>query len=341
MMKLKYNFYAQTIIRILSLEGIEKEDIFGLEGIYLNAESFLESEISIEFLHQLTVLYKARMKTDYCGLEIINHIDFKNAGFIGPYAFSCATLDEAVQKIYTVQTKLNPLISYELIPSNGLYKFIYHLDQRWEASYPESASEIISFVIASGLLSSRSITQREIVPELLHLKFDYPKNLDLYHSIFKCHLYFGKDENCIAYPAHIMKYKIPSYNPTIQRILEDHAQKMIKESTREEDIISQVKSIIIKTGKGHRSKEEEVADALNISKRTLQKKLNLENTTFLKILEEIQMELAKSYLSSHQISNKEVSWMLGYNELSNFYRAFKRWTGMTPNEFRNKMIRRG
>lgn len=333
-MKLKYNFYAQTIIRILSVHGVDEKDIIGLEGITLNADNLLESNISIEYMHHLTLLYKDQMHSEHCGLEIIQHIDFRNADFLGPYAYSCATLGEAVQKIYAVQPKLNPLMTYELTPAKRPRQFTYHLDQRWEAAYPESAREITGFIMANGLLSSRSLTQREIVPEYLHLKYDPPKNLDLYNALFNCRIYFRKDENRIAYPPHIMEYKIPTYNPTMLRILEEHAQNIIRESSSQDDIISQVRTIIVKGGKGRISKEEEIADALNISKRSLQKKLQSESTSFLKILEDSQKELAFAYLKSAEVSNKEVAWALGYNDISNFYRAFKRWTDMTPNEYR-------
>jgi len=334
-MKLKYNFYAQTIIKVLSIHGVDKKDIVDLEGIELNVDSFLESEIDIAFMHHLTMLYKSQMKSEHCGLEIIQHIDFRNADFLGPYAFSCATLAEAIQKIYAVQPRLNPLVRYEFYPIKNPKQFIYHLDQRWEAAFPESAKEIMGFIIASGLLSSRSLTQRDIVPEYLQLKYEPPKDPDLYNAIFQCHIYFGKDENCISYPAPIMEYRIPSYNPTMQRILEDHAQRIIKAAESPDDIISQVKTIIAKGSKGRIPREEEIADALNISKRTLQKKLNEQNTTFLKILKEVQKQLTFAYLKSPEISNKEIAWALGYGDISNFHRAFKRWTGMTPKQYRS------
>lgn len=92
----------------------------------------------------------------------------------------------------------------------------------------------------------------------------------------------------------------------------------------------------MKAGSYKIPKEEEVADALNMSKRTLQKKLQEYKTTFIKIRDDFQRDLALAYLSSCTVRNKEVAWMFGYNDISNFYRAFKRWTGMTLNDYKSR-----
>ena len=173
-MKLKYNFFSQTIIKELTEKGIQINEIYSLPGITLDENGLLNSDISIEFIDHLVLLYKERMQTKHCGLEIIEKIDFQNADFFGPYAYSCATLGEAVQKIYEVQKQLNPMISYEMIPAKNPSHFIYHLDKMWEAKYPESAREIMEFIIASGLLSSRSITKQDILPIKLFSPITFP-----------------------------------------------------------------------------------------------------------------------------------------------------------------------
>ncbi len=332
-MKLKYNFFAQTAIQILTKEEASKDDIFSLSGITVNEKDLLESDITIEFIHHLILLYKKRLNTPHCGLELIENIDFQNADFFGPYAFSCPTLAEAIQKIYAVQKQLNPIVTYTMIPPEKPSHFEYHLDKIWEAKYPESAREILEFVIANGVLSARSITKQEIIPIKMELKYEVPEDISLYEKIFKCPVIFGSESNSITYPSYIMDYRIPTYNPTLLTILQEFAQKTIRENENKKDIVSRVKTLIIKVSNGI-PKEEDIANSLNMAKRTLQKKLKEENTSFIKILDDIQKELALAYLNSNTISNKEISWMLGYNDISNFYRAFKRWTGTTPNEYK-------
>ena len=333
-MKLKYIFYAQLVIRELLANGVSKEELFTLDGITIDTSNPSESEISFEFIDLLTHLYKERLKTQHCGLELINKLDFRNADIFGPYAYSCSTLGEAIRKIYAVQTSLNPLITYEMKPANKPAQFTYYPDKKLEAEFPESIREIVEFSMASGLLSAESLTQRNITPIELQLKYAAPESVSIYKNIFKCPVYFGKDENCIAYSPEIMDYKIPTYNPALLMVLQEFAEKIIEQNSKNQNIVSEVRTILLKAGNNSIPKEEEIAKILHISKRTLQKKLQDKGTSFLKILDEYQRELAVSYLNSQSVSNKEIAWVLGYNDISNFYRAFKRWTGMTPNEFR-------
>ena len=335
-MKLKYNFLSQTIIGILLKNGVAKEDIYSLKGLVINEDYPLESEINIEFIHHLILFFKKRMNTQHCGLDIIMHFDFQNADFFGPYAFSCPTLGEAVKKIYSVSKQLNPIISYEMTPSDKPSHFVYILDRMWEVNYPESAREIIEFIIAIGLISSRALTNKDIVPLQLSLKYEEPADISRYREIFRCPVHFSREENSISYPPGIMDYNVPTYNPTLLKILSDFARKIIRENELNKDIVSEVKALIVKAEDYKIPKEDEIAGELNISKRTLQKKLQEKNTTFLRILDDIQKNLALAYLDSKSISNKEIAWVLGYNDLSNFYRAFRRWTGMTPVEYREK-----
>ena len=80
--------------------------------------------------------------------------------------------------------------------------------------------------------------------------------------------------------------------------------------------------------------QQDVADSLHMSLRTLQRKLSVENTSYKVLLDETRRELANQYLRQACLSVSEVTYLLEFSEPSNFARAFKRWTGRTPSDFR-------
>jgi AraC-like DNA-binding protein len=322
------------MIKYLLTNGVKKNMVYEVFGKLNDPEELMDYDLSIEEIHKLSLLIKNQLGIALCGLEISQFIDSQDTGFFGPYAFSCPNLEDAVNKIHVIYKKLNPLLSYEMIPENKPSKFVYHLDNIWEARYPDTAADMIDFAIANGLSFSRKATKLEIVPLSLELKRESPAEISLYEEIYKCKVFFNRESNVINYPSDTLQYKIPTYNPTLLEIMEEHAAKTIKEHELKKDFVSEVKMLLIRATKFKIPVEEEIAMHLNMSKRTLQNKLKDKNTTFKKILEEVQKDLAISYLRSGQISNKEISWILGYNDISNFYRAFKQWTGMTPNKLR-------
>ncbi len=80
--------------------------------------------------------------------------------------------------------------------------------------------------------------------------------------------------------------------------------------------------------------EESVARALYMSSRTIQRHLQREDTTYTTLLSEIRQDLAEQYLTEQDISLTEIAFLLGFSESSAFSRAFKRWVGVSPSEYR-------
>jgi AraC-like DNA-binding protein len=82
------------------------------------------------------------------------------------------------------------------------------------------------------------------------------------------------------------------------------------------------------------AKEEAIAGFLGLSSRTLQRKLKEEGTSYAQILNDTRKELASQYISNSRLSISEISYLLGFAEPTNFTRAFRRWTGKSPSEYR-------
>ena len=77
-----------------------------------------------------------------------------------------------------------------------------------------------------------------------------------------------------------------------------------------------------------------VARRLGTSARTLQRRLEVEGTSFARLVDEVRRERAEAFLRANDVSVAEVSWLVGFSEQSAFTRAFRRWTGSSPTEFR-------
>lgn len=114
-------------------------------------------------------------------------------------------------------------------------------------------------------------------------------------------------------------------------------QQKLLIAPRKEYWTQQVTQCILNHPLGEQLALEGVAAQLNLTPRSLQRRLKQENTTFLEILNHIQFERAKLLLGSSNMNISEISDWLGYAEPSVFRRAFKRWTGQSPRDFLKDM----
>lgn len=170
-------------------------------------------------------------------------------------------------------------------------------------------------------------------PVSVDFKHLEPRDPGNYYALFKCPVNFDQNRDCITLHTMMVDKKLPSANPQLAQLSD---QVMIQTLGRlsKERIIPRVKSIIIENLPSGKINDEMVAAELNMSTRALQRKLQKKETTFKQLLTETRQELADKYIRNNQLSLTEISFMLGFSEVSSFSRAFKRWTGESPSDYR-------
>jgi AraC-like DNA-binding protein len=102
-----------------------------------------------------------------------------------------------------------------------------------------------------------------------------------------------------------------------------------------DSLIDQVRNLIAEEFRGGEASLERIADRLGLTPRTLQRKLQELGTSYNDVLDQLRRQLAVRYLREPRMAICEVAYLLGFSEASSFHRAFKRWTGLTPKDFRS------
>ena len=138
----------------------------------------------------------------------------------------------------------------------------------------------------------------------------------------------------MTFVAEVLDKPLPASNRELA-LAQDRVLREFVGKLQQDNIVSRTKSAISESLPSGNFNSEVVAAALHMSPRNLQRKLAAENTSFRKLLEAVRQELAESYLADGSFSLLEISYLLGFSEQSAFSRAFKRWTGFTPQAFRN------
>jgi AraC-like DNA-binding protein len=123
------------------------------------------------------------------------------------------------------------------------------------------------------------------------------------------------------------------YRPLIEQ-----AEKYVRSLNAGDDIAGQLRRRLADLLAQGEANADAACRALRLSRRTLQRRLKAEKTSFQKVLKEVRAELAVRYLSDDRLKALEVAMLLGYNNISSFTTAFKSWYDMPPAEYRQKFL---
>lgn len=123
-------------------------------------------------------------------------------------------------------------------------------------------------------------------------------------------------------------------NRALWNVFEPALQERLTELTPDTSMTSRVRHLLLELVPSGLSSADAVASRLAISRRTLQRKLRLEGTSFSAILFGLREELARHYICHSDLPYGQISFLLGYDDPNSFFRAFNSWTGTTPDRLR-------
>jgi len=127
-------------------------------------------------------------------------------------------------------------------------------------------------------------------------------------------------------------------NDSLWETLEPDLKTRLAAKQQPDNISKRVKSVLIEMLAGGTVTSELVAQKLYTSKRSLQRRLNEEGVTFQQVLSDTRLELSQHYLAQEEISLGEISYLLGFQDQTSFFRAYQKWTGKTPKSTRDHFI---
>ncbi|ODA31567.1 hypothetical protein A8L45_16285 [Veronia pacifica] len=147
------------------------------------------------------------------------------------------------------------------------------------------------------------------------------------------HFLFGQSDVSIFIPNDYLNISSLTYEPDAYHIATSQCERIKKQQETKQDIVLRVRCVLLSSDNLFISLDD-VASTLNMSTRTLIRKLKAEGSTYQLILDNIRKEFAIWYLTKSNMPIEKISDTLGYQEASNFSRTFKRWMNKTPSEFR-------
>ncbi|GAB3475888.1 AraC family transcriptional regulator [Marinomonas epiphytica] len=161
-----------------------------------------------------------------------------------------------------------------------------------------------------------------------------PHDIEYDKTLFQSEVKFNQHANALVFPASYLEMPVVQTEDTLRSFLKTAPYQLLVMVQNDNSLKSRVIAILGKDFSREMPSADEVASSLNMSVSTLRRRLSEESTSYQQIKDESRKEAAITYMNVPRLSINDIASLMGFDEPSAFFRSFKKWTGMTPGEYR-------
>lgn len=316
------------IRKVLDAAGHDSADLFrraGLDAKVDDPEARYPSE-KTRLLWQLAT----EATGDSCfGLKVASEATPTSFHALGYAITASATLKDAFERIIRYYRIVTDAGDIELQHRGEEY----HLVIRLPDNGPQPANEAIDALISIFVRMCRSRAGRSFTPLRIDLRRPVPADIEGFQRILRAPLHFNTSDNRLVLGRADVERRLEGAHPELARHNDEVAVRYLARLDRSNIVVRVHAALIDQLPQGEPSAER-IAQMLHLSERSLQRKLAESGTTYREVLDNTRRELALAYLDGKPHKLSEVTFLLGFADTRSFSRAFRRWTGQSPSEYR-------
>ena len=307
-----------------------------LDRTGLPVEAFMDDTTLLTKRQQLQIVRNAMQHSGNpaYGLEFGRTVRPPTHGPLGFLASSSPDLATAILDFERfIPGRINLFSTHTEYHDNDLHYF-FDVETRGDLELYRCVSEAYFLSVISLI---EFVTGEKFSTGTIHCAYSKPPYADEYVDYIHCPIRFDSSKNLLVVPEALLQTANVSSSHQSYRFALEQCQRMLEELDDTDDPMTlRVRRQLLSHPPGKLS-EEDTARLNFISKRTLARRLTSEKTSFRALKEQVQMSLALGYLRDTKLSVEAVAALLNYHDSSSFRRAFKRWTEMTPQYFRETL----
>lgn len=319
-------------IAIMEAEGYSPE-VF-LAGAELSYPMLADPALLISPAQYRSIVNRLAALSQQDGI-ILATAAFRHLGDLGIVGHA-STASRTVRDTYQVWTRFGP-------PLVGMMGTLRILEEdkssvTFVVASPEPADPLFQFSVEELLTMVQKVSRAPVdqAPSVARLSLSYkaPRGADRYEELFRCPMRFGAPQTTIRVWKEWFDKPSEPHDGEFSAICLQHCENLLQRNERSNPVVSNLRRLFAQTTATPLPNMDLAARHLNLSPRTLRRRLHLEGTSYRHEIDHFRSERAKQYLSYGTMSSKKVAYLLGFQEQSAFLHAFKTWTGMTVREYR-------
>lgn len=321
---------SAIMVKIGQEKGISQDSL--LENTEIDPAAFTDPKARLTY-QQVIILTNNMLKLckePTLGLELGNAININQFGMLGYAILSCANVRQALNLGLKYNVLIDPAFNFEVDEQDETTSI------RLTSHIPiEHIYNLLCDIFLTNFISlGHFLTGLDIMPQAIHINRPKPDYADLYQDYFPgCPVYWDQPRTEIIIDSQLLDTPTTLADESTAKMAESQCADILTRMGPREGIVVKVRRILL-SNPGHFPPIEAVASHLATSTRTLSRSLQEVSTSYQKILDEVRKEMAIEYLKTSSLPIEEIAALIGYNDPSNFRKAFKRWTGNPPSYYR-------
>lgn len=328
-MRTSSSAWVRGVVEMFAAEGIDVPALFRDAGLDISLLDDPAGRFSIDDVSVLWEMAVARSGKTTLGLSQELALTYGKLGVVGHAMMACPTLLVALRQLVRTMDVVSNAATFSLTPGvDGHWFELGHLGG--ERPVPRQRVE---FGMLTMLGFCSWITGRDLRARVVEFVYPAPADPRPHREVFGCDVAFGCAANRALLRNEDLQLPLSARDPDMAAL---HARLVEQELERLEGAQTsrQVRQLLAQRLAQAEPRRKDIADALNISERTFQRRLQAERTSFQQLLDETRRELAQLYLRRPRHSLRQVSDLLGFEDQGNLFRACKRWFGESPGTYR-------
>lgn len=260
------------------------------------------------------------------GLQLGEKISPAVLGMIGYLMQSSRTLRDALLSLARFNDLHSTMVKYQIVESGDRTEVHYIPAAVWEQQYPESVRQSIDLAMSALIKFFCTMSAKAVYPWSIELPYA-ARNRSEYERVFRCDVRFNAGRYVLTFRKPDLSFAIPSYDKSLFARFDEILTRKLQQVSAGEKFSDKIAHGILLDFKGNSPPVEVMASYLNMTPRSIQRKLKEEGTTYRAIAARFKKELAAVVLENRKFSVSEVAQLLGYSDSSALRKAMKRWNG--------------
>lgn len=335
---MSYKFVPASIvpglIAVCAQHGISPDVVSRRAGLLPQLLTDEQSVLTVKQLDALLLAMQEETKDPAFAIHLGEYIRIDLLQVIGSLVVTAPTSRDSLTQFIRFKKLVHPVGELLLREEDRVVHILFREGQDEGVSGRFRYAEMYFSAIVN---IARALVRRDIRVYRVALRHDASAYREEISRVFgTTDITFGADENVVTFERDVLDEPLPGHFPDYHRQIEQLAVRRLAElpdgGTTSAAVLRYLEEQIGRRVVGM----EDVAKHLDVTLRTLQRRLKEENTTYAALRDSIRYRYAQKYLNDPGMDMDSIAAALGFSETANFYPAFKRWSGMSPGEFRRR-----